>query len=239
MSPSPPPGSVAHIAEKLLDLPQLAGPRRGELSFDKVRAVVDVATPETALAIRAQAKDCSVRELAELSRSSKGVPQETAQTDYERRSVRFNDTCRTVTAQLPPESYAEVKSRLEARARALPVRRRDSRGTNACATPSSTSYGRTTDGAATASPYVVVAHVPLAALADESSELAGELERDGLISGETVRRHRLRRHRDRRPRRRRRSHDVRGSGPTLSDRCPTPGDHATGSTLPFPAAAPM
>ena len=36
--------------------------------------------------------------------------------------------------------------------------------------------------------YVVVAHVPLAALADETSELAGELERDGLISSETVRR---------------------------------------------------
>ena len=31
-------------------------------------------------------------------------------------------------------------------------------------------------------------HAPLETLADESSELAGELERDGLISGETVRR---------------------------------------------------
>ena len=30
--------------------------------------------------------------------------------------------------------------------------------------------------------------LPLETLADESSELAGELERDGLISGETVRR---------------------------------------------------
>ena len=34
----------------------------------------------------------------------------------------------------------------------------------------------------------MVVHVPLATLTDESSELAGELERDGLISGETVRR---------------------------------------------------
>ena len=42
-----------------------------------------------------------------------------------------------------------------------------------------------------ASPYFVVAHVPLAALVDavgEESALAGELERDGLISTETVRR---------------------------------------------------
>jgi hypothetical protein len=40
-----------------------------------------------------------------------------------------------------------------------------------------------------ASPYFVVVHVPLAALVDESGEssaLAGELERDGLISTETV-----------------------------------------------------
>ena len=43
----------------------------------------------------------------------------------------------------------------------------------------------------TSSPYYVVAHVPLAALVHESgetTELAGELERDGLISCETVRR---------------------------------------------------
>jgi hypothetical protein len=46
-------------------------------------------------------------------------------------------------------------------------------------------------GPSTSSPYVVVAHVPLEALIDESgdaTELAGELERDGLISNETVRR---------------------------------------------------
>ncbi len=44
-------------------------------------------------------------------------------------------------------------------------------------------------GRTTASPYFVVAHVPLEALVDdsgESSALAGELERDGLISTETV-----------------------------------------------------
>jgi hypothetical protein len=40
------------------------------------------------------------------------------------------------------------------------------------------------------SPYVVVVHTPLAALVDEAGEttdLAGELERDGLIDGHTVR----------------------------------------------------
>jgi hypothetical protein len=44
--------------------------------------------------------------------------------------------------------------------------------------------------ATTASPYFVVVHVPLAALVDasgETTELAGELERDGLISCDVVR----------------------------------------------------
>jgi hypothetical protein len=38
------------------------------------------------------------------------------------------------------------------------------------------------------SPYLVVAHVPLATLADESCPLAGELEHHGLIGAEVVRR---------------------------------------------------
>ena len=45
--------------------------------------------------------------------------------------------------------------------------------------------------ATTASPYVVVAHVPLAALVEDSGEesaLAGELEHGGLIDRETVQR---------------------------------------------------
>lgn len=178
----------ANIAEKLLDLPQLAeGLAVGELSVDKVRAVVDTATPETDLAVRAQAKECSVRELAELSRSSKGVSEETARADYERRSVRFNDTFRTVTAQLPPDSYAEVKASLEERARQIHSdgeTRWDQRLGDAFL--DQMRADRRTGGAT--NHYVVVAHVPLAALADETSELAGELERDGLISSETVRR---------------------------------------------------
>jgi hypothetical protein len=36
--------------------------------------------------------------------------------------------------------------------------------------------------------FTVVAHVPMEALVDESSELAGELERGGFVSAETVRR---------------------------------------------------
>jgi hypothetical protein len=47
-------------------------------------------------------------------------------------------------------------------------------------------------GAGGSSPWLVVTHVPLSSLvdteSDEASALAGELERDGLISCETVRR---------------------------------------------------
>jgi hypothetical protein len=53
----------------------------------------------------------------------------------------------------------------------------------------SQSAGGGGDGAVAGSPYFVVVHVPLAALVDESgetSELAGDLERDGLISAATV-----------------------------------------------------
>ena len=40
----------------------------------------------------------------------------------------------------------------------------------------------------TASPFTVVVHVPMDTLLDESSDLSGELELDGLISADTVRR---------------------------------------------------
>ena len=113
--------SYAHVGEQLEDLPiwplALAS---GELTFDKVRAVVDVATPANDRELADLAQECTVRQLQEVARTERGVPRSRAETDHEARSVRFNDACRTVTAQLPPESYAEVKSRLETRARALP-----------------------------------------------------------------------------------------------------------------------
>ena len=96
------------------------GLSEGELSFDKVRAVVDTATPETDRELRQRARQCSVHQLAQLGRNLKGASDAKAKSDYEMRSVRFNDTFRTVTAQLPPESYAEVRSTLEAGARQMP-----------------------------------------------------------------------------------------------------------------------
>lgn len=177
----------AHVAERLFDLPQLAaGLSEGEFSFDKVRAVVDTATPETDRDLRERARQCSVHQLAQLCRSRKGASSASAKADYERRSVRFNDTFRTVTAQLPPESYAEVRSSLEARARQLPSdgeTRWDQRVCDA--------FLETVRSAGRPGPsgsHVVVVHVPLATVVDDTSEVAGELERGEMISGETVRR---------------------------------------------------
>jgi hypothetical protein len=177
----------AHVAERLFDLPHLAaGLSEGELSFDKVRAVVDTATPETDRDLRERARQCSVHQLAQLSRSLKGASRASAETDYEMRSVRFNDTFRTVTAQLPPESYAEVRSTVEARARQMPSDGETRWDQRVCDAFLETVRSPARRGSV--STHVVVAHVPLAAVADETSELAGELERGGLISGETVRR---------------------------------------------------
>jgi hypothetical protein len=101
------------------------------------------------------------------------------------RSVRFNDTFRTVTAQLPPESYAEVRANLEARARQ--VHSDGQTRWDQCLCDGFVAMVRG-GGAGNKGSYAVVAHVPLASLLDEASGLAGELERGELISGETVRR---------------------------------------------------
>jgi Domain of unknown function (DUF222)/HNH endonuclease len=151
-----------------------------------VRAVVDTATPETDRRLREQARQCSVHQLAQLSRSRKGASSVSAKTEYEARSVRFNDTFRTVTAQLPLESYAEVRSSLEARAKETPSdgeTRWDQRVCDAFL-----EIARSPSPQGSNNSHVLVAHVPLAALTDQSSDLAGELERGGLICGETVRR---------------------------------------------------
>ncbi len=180
--------AFAHVGKRLFDLPHLAaGLSSGELTFDKVRAVVDTATPETDREIRDRAQEHSVAELTRLANSRRGAPPTAADAEYEGRSLRFNDTFRTVTAQLPAETYAEVRGLLETAAKSLPSdgetpwdRRLADAFVGLIRSQRGTRYA--------ASSYTVVAHTPLETLFDESSELAGELERDGLISAETVRR---------------------------------------------------
>jgi hypothetical protein len=180
--------AFAHVGERLFDLPQLAaGLTSGALSFDKVRAVVDTATPETDRELCDRAKDHSAAELNRLVQCRRKASPSVSEAQYERRSVRFNDTFRTVTAQLPAETYAEVRGRIETAAKQLPSDgetpwdRRLADGFVAMIRSAS-------DGSSGSSPYSVVAHVPLEVLIDDTSELAGELERDGFISADVVRR---------------------------------------------------
>jgi hypothetical protein len=195
---------LMHVARMAWDIPHLVGSLcAGDISFDKVRAVADVATPETDRELRDQARDCSVVDLVEIARTSAATsasaagPAEraaAAESENDRRYVRCNDQYRTVTAQLPAASYAEVKACLEARARQTPSDGETPWDQRLCDVfleliRSATPGWR--GGAGRASPFFVVAHVPIGALVDESGSstaLAGELEHVGLIDSETVRR---------------------------------------------------
>jgi hypothetical protein len=180
--------ALAHVGERLYDLPHLADAlSAGDLSFDKVRAVVDVATPESDGEFRDRAMEHSVRELAQLARARREVSAETARADYDARSLRFNESFRTVTAQLPAEAFAEVRGTLEAQAREIPSDGEtpwDQRLCDAFVGIVRSSRSPSQNAAS----FTVVAHVPLDVLLDETSDLPGELERDGLISADTVRR---------------------------------------------------
>lgn len=182
--------ALAHVGERLFDLPHLqAALSSGQASFDQVQVVVDVADPESDARWASEALDGrSVRELAELAKraaaETEGAPPPAKR---ERASVRFNDTSLTMTARLPKEAYAEMRACLEAIVREL--------GTDG-SVPYDERLGEAllllARNAVSASrgltPYLVVAHVALSTLLAEGSTLGAELERDGLISSEVVRR---------------------------------------------------
>ncbi|HEX4434217.1 MAG TPA: DUF222 domain-containing protein [Acidimicrobiales bacterium] len=189
--------ALTRVGQKASDLPHLVGAlSQGAVSFDKVRAVADVATAESDQELCGQAKEHSVRELADIARSAGARARSASRSpsEHDRRFLRFNDQCRTVTAQLPAESYAETRACLQSWANAVaadeetPLDQRLCDGFMGMVRFSTTgSSGPTTKG----NPNLVVVHVPLATLVDvagQGSELAGELERDGLIDTDTVRR---------------------------------------------------
>ena len=187
--------TLVRVAQKAWDVPQLVGAlQAGEISFDKVRVVAEAATPETESGLLDEARQRSVRELAVLAGSLRPVPQQDPAVEQERRSLRCNEAVRTMTVQLPPDSFAEARARLESMAKEIPSgdgevswdqRMADAfMGLVRC--------GSGGDGAPTASnPYFVVVHVPVDALLDDGgdgSDLAGDLERGGLLNLEAVRR---------------------------------------------------
>jgi hypothetical protein len=203
---------LVQVAKVAWDIPHLVGALcAGDISLDKVRAVAGVATPETDQELRDRAQECSVHDLTEVARTSAAAAAAAAATaaaaaaaaagavdpvrsDHDRRSLRFNDHYRTLTAQLTPEAYAEVKTSLEARARRVPSDGKtpwDRRLCDGFLELIRSQEAGSSGGGNGASPFFVVAHVPLTSLVDESGRstaLGGELEHVGLIDSETVRR---------------------------------------------------
>ena len=206
--------AYSQVGKRLFDLPHLSDAlSAGRVSFDKVRAVAGVATPESDADLAEAAAELSVRDLAELARSARRPGAAETRSEQEARSLRCNDTLRTVNAQLPQAAYVEVRNALEARAKQVGSdgeTRWDQRMADALVSlvrsgrapapdparaparaPGSSSGSGSNSGSGSGgppSPYTVVAHVPLEVLLDESSELCGELERGGLISADVVRR---------------------------------------------------
>jgi hypothetical protein len=188
--------ALTRLGEKAWDMPHLVGSLcAGDLSIDKVRALADVATPESDPELCARARECTVRELADVARSTTAATPSSAPSEHERRYLRFNEAFRTVSVQLPPEAFAQARACLEARARQVPSDGETPWDQRLCDAfvemIHSCAPGAQAQGTTSASPYFVVVHVPLGALVDddgEGSTLAGELERDGLLSTETLQR---------------------------------------------------
>jgi Domain of unknown function (DUF222) len=179
--------AYAEVGRRLFDLPHMASALgEGSVSFDKVRAVAPLATPESDAELADQAAELSVRQLVELARSKRRPTAASGAADHARRSLRCNDALGTINARLPNELYNEVRNALEDAATQVPSDGEtpyDQRMADALMllVRSATTGTRPGKGEAAST---VVAHVPLAALGEpgSASELFGELERGGLIS---------------------------------------------------------
>src|SRR5580698_8177237 len=180
--------TYAQVAEQVDDLPHLAsGLSAGRVSLDKVRCVLGVATAQNEAGWAEAAGELSYRDLVELVRSKKPPTKERDKDDQDKRSLRFNDSLRTIVAQLPPLAFAQVRSVLEKRAKKLASDGEtpfDQRLADALVSLLTRGDG----GAFGGGSPLVVAHVPYDVWADPDSELVGELERCGLISADVVRR---------------------------------------------------
>jgi len=184
------------VAGRTWDLPLLTEAlHAGELTFDKVHAVVEYAQPETEGEVVQQAKECSVRQLRELARRARQAraTDDDTTADHATRWLRFCDSRRTISMKLPVEKYNQVRSEIEAEAKKIPsdgITRWDQRLCDAfirligCNGPSSGDGGPPN---ASRRP-LVVAHIDYALLRGGESDLLAELQDFGLISHATARR---------------------------------------------------
>ena len=85
-----------------------------------MRAVVGLATPETDRELAACAGDHTVAELGEVAGSLRPGPDALGKRGRPVGSTRFNESCHTMSVQFPAEEFAEVRTAVEAQAKALP-----------------------------------------------------------------------------------------------------------------------
>ncbi len=115
--------AYVEVAEKAPEVPQLVGALcEAEIVLGQGAGRASMWPPlRPSASCVEQAKGHSVRELVDIARMSaeardaagRSAP---ARSEHDRRYLRFNDAFRTLTVQLPAESYAETKACLEARA---------------------------------------------------------------------------------------------------------------------------
>ena len=112
--------AYAQVSEQVDDLPHLRSDlAAGRLSLDKVRSVLGVATPQNEAGWAEAAAELSFRDLGDLVRSKQLPTRASDAAEQDKRSLRFNDSLRTIVAQLPAVSYAQVRAVLEKRAKKI------------------------------------------------------------------------------------------------------------------------
>jgi hypothetical protein len=188
--------NYGRVAERAMDLPHLTRAlSTGDITLDKMRAVVGLATPETDEELAACAVERTVAELGEVAGTLRHDPEWfDAKRVRPKGSARFSEACHTLSVQFPAEEFAEVRAAVEAQAKALPSDGEtpwDQRQYDAFLGLFRSGASGRTRRADPWTPYFAVFHAPLTALLDEHgdpNELVGDMERGGLLTLETVRR---------------------------------------------------
>jgi len=98
---------------KLPQLPHIADAlARGKLSFDQVKSLVEVATPEADAELAEKATHWSAKQVRELANEARKKTNDQAASSYYRRFLRFNDRRCSFSGALPDDQYAFVKGTL-------------------------------------------------------------------------------------------------------------------------------
>jgi hypothetical protein len=100
-------------AARLRELPRISDAlSRGNLSFDQVKPLVEVAKPDTDATLAERATHWSAKQVRELASAARKQSDEQATGSFVRRFLRFDDRRRSLTGQLAADQYAVVKGAL-------------------------------------------------------------------------------------------------------------------------------